>query len=314
MTRNVTITEDGEMVMGDEAPGTGNLAIIQGAEIDQQIATAKKYPRSLSKFVEATKGLVAMDESIAESCIYALPRAGKMIKGPSARFAEIIASQWGNARYGSRVVAESRKRVTSQGVFHDLERNIAVTVEIERNITDKSGKTLKEDMIAVTGNAAGSIAMRNAILKGIPRVFWQPIYDEAERVLLGNVKTLSSRREAAMLHLGQLGVTPERVFSALGIQGEEEISLGVLATLRAMIQAVKQETTTLEEQFPEIPKAGAQTLNQKLDKVQAKADSSVTESDATSSSGDTPEPTESAPAEQTEANTTKRTTRARTID
>src|ERR1700754_457466 len=98
MSRNITIDEEtGEMVMAD-AP-MGNIAMIQGAEIDQQIATAKKYPRSLTKFVEQTKGLVAMDESIAESCIYALPRGGKMIKGPSARFAEIIASQWGNARY-----------------------------------------------------------------------------------------------------------------------------------------------------------------------------------------------------------------------
>jgi len=313
MTRNVTIDEEtGEMIMAD-APA-GNLAVIQGAEIDQQIATAKKYPRSLSKFVEATKGLVSMDEGIAESCIYALPRGGKMIKGPSARFAEIIASQWGNARYGSRVVAESRKRVTSQGVFHDLERNIAVTVEIERNIADKSGKTFKDDMIAVTGNAAGSIAMRNAILKGIPRVFWQPIYDEAERVLLGNVKTLSSRREAAMLHLGQMGVTPERVFSALGIQGEEEISLGILATLRAMIVAIKEENTTVEEQFPEIPKAGAKTLNEKLDKVQAQGDSHATESGNKAAEGNEPEPTESATTEQPEDAKPARAARTRTID
>lgn len=312
MSRNVTIDEEtGEMMMA-EAP-SGNLAVIQGAEIDQQIATAKKYPRSLTKFVEQTKGLVAMDEGIAESCIYALPRGGKMIKGPSARFAEIIASQWGNARFGSRTVAESRKRVTAQGVFHDLERNIAVTIEVERNITDKGGKTFKEDMIAVTGNAAGSIAMRNAILKGIPRVFWQPIYEEAERVLLGNVKTLSSRREAAMLHLGQLGVTPERVFSALGIEGEDDISLGKLALLRQMITAVKEENTTLEEQFPEVGKGGHQTLNEKLDTLPTEADSQATQGgEQAHPSADKPEPTEAqAQPEPTKPN---RATRGRSID
>ncbi len=312
MTRNVTIDEEtGEMFMAD-AP-MGNIAMIQGAEIDQQIATAKKYPRSLSKFVEQTKTLVSMDEGIAESCIYALPRAGKMIKGPSARFAEIVASQWGNCRFGSRTVAESRKRVTSQGVFHDLERNIAVTIEIERNITDKSGKTFKDDMIAVTGNAAGSIAMRNAILRGIPKVFWQPIYEEAERVLLGNVKTLSSRREAAMLHLGQMGVTPERVFAALAINGEEEISLGVLATLRQMIVAIKEENTTVEEQFPEVAKGGNQTLNEKLDKAKAEADSSATSSGNTATTDEAPEPTDETHQPETKT-TAKPSTRSRTID
>lgn len=313
MSRNVTIDEEtGEMIMA-EAP-VGNLAVIQGAEIDQQIATAKKYPRSLSKFVEQTKGLVTMSEEIAESCIYALKRGNKIIKGPSARFAEIIASQWGNARFGSRTVAESRKRITAQGVFHDLERNIAITIEVERNITDKEGRTFKEDMIAVTGNAAGSIAMRNAVLKGIPKVFWQPIYEEAERVLLGNVKTLSSRREAALNHLGVMGVTPERVFSALGINGEEEISLGLLATLRQMIVAIKDESTTVEEQFPEIPKAGAKTLNEKLDKVQAQGDSHATESGNKAAEGNEPEPTESATTEQPEDAKPARAARTRTID
>lgn len=56
--------------------------------------------------------------------------------------------------------------MTAQGVFHDLERNVAITYEVRRRIVDKNGRRYKPDMIGVTANAACSIALRNAILRG----------------------------------------------------------------------------------------------------------------------------------------------------
>ena len=70
----------------------GMVSMISRAEIDQQVSTAKKYPRSVKRFVDEATQMVTLNESIAQQCIYALPRDGKVVEGASARFAEIIAS------------------------------------------------------------------------------------------------------------------------------------------------------------------------------------------------------------------------------
>ncbi|MDV2922695.1 hypothetical protein, partial [Klebsiella pneumoniae] len=83
--------------------------------------------------------MVTLNEKVAGECIYALPRDGKTIEGPSARFAEVVASAWGNGRAGARVVSDQGEFVTAQGVFHDLQRNVAITYEVQRRITNKQG-------------------------------------------------------------------------------------------------------------------------------------------------------------------------------
>ena len=59
------------------------------AEVDQQVATARAMPRSISKAIQNINTLATLDEESAQECIYALPRGGKPIKGPSVRLAEI---------------------------------------------------------------------------------------------------------------------------------------------------------------------------------------------------------------------------------
>src|SRR4030065_695902 len=157
------------------------VSLVSRAEIDQQITTAKKYPRSLKRFRDEALQMVTLTEGIAKECIYALPRkdangSTKTIEGPSARFAEVIASAWGNCRAGARVVGESADFVTAQGGFYDLERNVAITYEVQRRITTSTGRRYSTDMIGVTANAACSIALRNAILKGVPKAFWSAVH------------------------------------------------------------------------------------------------------------------------------------------
>ncbi len=162
--------EDGREVSAMSVEG-GTVALLNRSEIDMQVATAHKFPRSIKRFRQEALQMVTLNESVAESCIYALPRSGKTIEGPSARFAEVVASAWGNCRAGARVVSDAGDFITAQGVFHDLERNVAITYEVQRRITDKNNRRFNADMIGVTGNAASSIALRNAILKGVPKAF-----------------------------------------------------------------------------------------------------------------------------------------------
>ncbi len=225
------------------------VSMISRAEIDQQIATAKKYPRSIKRFVDEATAMVTLNESIAQQCIYALPRDGKVVEGASARFAEIIASAWGNCRAGARVVNESGDFITAQGVFHDLERNVAITYEVQRRITNKSGKRFSADMIGVTGNAASSIALRNAILKGVPKAFWDSLYQKARAVVAGDIKTLANKRAEAIKQFQIYGVTEAQILAKLGREGVADIGIDDLVVLFGMLTAIRDGDTTPEQAF-----------------------------------------------------------------
>lgn len=241
-----SVIDEGREVMNVE--GT-TVALLNRSEIDMQIATAHKFPRSINRFRKEALAMVTLNEQIAESCIYALPRGDKTIEGPSARFAEVVASAWGNCRAGARVVSDQGDFITAQGVFHDLERNVAITYEVQRRITDRNGRRFNADMIAVTGNAASSIALRNAILKGVPKAFWDDMYQAARAVVMGDFSTLANRRADALKALVAFGVSQEQVFAKLGVSGTADITLDHLVTLRGLITAIKEGDTTPEQAF-----------------------------------------------------------------
>lgn len=248
------ITEDGEIIEASTALTTEQMSLAIGltkAEIDQQIATAHAFPRSIANASKKIFELVTIDEQAAEECNYALPRGGKPITGPSIRLAEIIAGQWGNCRVGARVVHVDRaeKYVEAEGVFHDLETNAATTARVRRRIVDRNGKLYNDDMIIVTGNAACSIAKRNAILAAVPKAVWRKSYEAALATIKGDIKTLSERRDKMLKAFSAFGVKPEMIFASLEVGGLEDIDLDHITTLTGMHAALKSGEATVEEMF-----------------------------------------------------------------
>lgn len=247
---NEIITNDGEVIEGF-GHGSSVAVQLQKAEIDQLITTARAFPRSMKRVQNAIMTMAILDEESAEECMYALPRGGKPIKGPSIRFAEILKQSFGNCRAGARVVDVDRVEmfVEAEGVFHDLETNASTTARVRRRISDKNGRIFKDDMIIVTGNAACSIAMRNAILAGVPKPLWRKAYDSVQATITGDITTLSENREKALKALAAFGVKPEQIFASLGRDGLEDINVEDIATLRGMYSALKNGEATVEEMF-----------------------------------------------------------------
>ena len=250
MSNETATIDDSDTV--ESLPTTTLAVSLATAEIDQQIATARARPRRLKRVVDNILSLATLDETSAEECVYALPRSGKAIKGPSVRLAEIVSSQYGNCRVGARVVHVDKfeKFVEAEGVFHDLESNTATTARVRRRISDSKGRLYNDDMIVVTGNAACSIAKRNAILGGVPKAIWRKAYEAVESVIAGDVKTLTERRDKAMKAFAAFGVTPERVFAAIDVSGLDDINLEHMTTLIGMHSALKSGESTVEEMFP----------------------------------------------------------------
>lgn len=233
------------------------VAYAQG-EIDIQITTAKKYPRKITEVAGDILSLTTLDRRTAEECNYALPRGGKPITGPSIRFAEIVMSQYGNCRAGAQVIHIDRenKVIVAEGVFHDLEKNTATRKTVQRRIVDKNGKLFNDDMIVVTGNAACSIALRNAILGAVPKSLWWKAYEAALNVVKGDIKTLAERRFNAIKEFALFGIKPDQVYIALDVAGQDDVALEHLPILAGMLGALKSGEATVEEMFPPKPKPG----------------------------------------------------------
>lgn len=224
------------------------LQAINRAEVDIQIATAKQYPREVHKALKTIETLATMDAETAEECFYVL-RRGNVIEGLSVRMAEIIAGAWGNMRVQTRIIGNDGKTITAQGVCHDLENNLAVSVEVKRRITDKNGKTYNDDMQVVTGNAASAIAFRNAVLKVVPKAVTKRIIEQVKKVSLGQAIDLETRRQNCIASYQKAGVTLEMIYSLFDINSTEDIDAEVLFQLSGMWNAIKSGDTTVEEQF-----------------------------------------------------------------
>jgi hypothetical protein len=219
------------------------------AELDTQITTARAFPRSVQTAINDINQLATMNEQMAGECVYALPRAGKPLRGPSIRLAEIIAQCWGNCVSKTRIVSVDRisRTVTAEGIFHDLQTNSITEAQHTRRISTKEGRLFTDDMIAVTCNAAQSIARRNAILAGVPKVIWWQAFQQCEHVIAGDVTTLASKRESAVKAFAAFGLKPEQVFQVLDVKGEQDIGLDELVTLRSLYSSVKNGEITVEE-------------------------------------------------------------------
>lgn len=230
------------------------LQAINRAEIDIQIATAKQYPRDLNAVLNKIATYATMDRETAEDCFYVLRRKDRdgndsVIEGLSVRMAEIIAGAWGNIRVQARIIGNDGRQITAQAICHDLETNFAVSKEVKRSIVTKKGYTFSEDMQVVTGNAACSIAFRNAVLTVIPKAVTKRIINEVKQVALGQSIDLEQSRQNVIQYFAQLGVKQEDLFFYLGVKSVQEIDKQKIFELRATANAIKEGTTTIQECF-----------------------------------------------------------------
>jgi hypothetical protein len=229
------------------------LSVVESQEranIDMLIATAKKYPRDIAHVKRSMEAMATLDEDTAESCNYHLERNGKAIDGPSVRMAEIAVACYQNVRCGSRVISNDGKVITGQAFCHDLENNTFIAWETQRRITDKSGRTYGEDMQVVTGNAASAIAFRNAVFKIIPGALIKPVAEKARQVAVGDLRTLRERRTRALKKFASIGVRENQLLAFLDRASTELIDIADVEKLFGVFTAIKEGSTTVEEQFP----------------------------------------------------------------
>ncbi len=255
---NESQNKDTEIVVAHRA--------MEVAEIESQIATAKRYPRDIKVFKEKLMSMANLDQETAEGCYYALPRGGKAIDGPSVRLAEIALACYQNCVAEADVLTEDDKFVYAMGQCRDLENNIAVRIKVRRRITDKEGKRYNDDMIAVTANAACAIALRNAVFKIIPGAYIKPVFDKVKETAVGKAQSLANRRAEVISRLTKFGVTEERVLGVLSRRSVDEVTFDDVAKLIGLGTAIKDGDISVEAAFPDTFKEEWHKSNQNINK------------------------------------------------
>lgn len=226
------------------------LDAIERANVDSQIATAKQYPRNLKRAIDNSIAMATMDAQTAQQCGYALPRGGKPITGPSVHLAKLIVSNWGNIRAEAKVVQITDRQVVSRGTCWDLENNVATAFEVRRSIMGKYGR-FTDDMITVTGNAANSIAYRNAVFSVIPKAVTDKVYQAAQRCITGdlsNEEQLLQRRKKCLDYFkDEWDITEDEVVKLCGKQTVNQLKADEMALLLGITQSLRDGDTTVEE-------------------------------------------------------------------
>ena len=247
---------------------------LERANVDSQVATAKRYPRNIRRSIDNSMVMATMDAETAQSCGYALPRGGKPVTGPSVHLAKIIVSNWGNMRTEAKVVQITDKQIISRGTAWDLETNVASAFEVRRSIVDKKGNRFSDDMITVTGNAANSIAYRNAVFAVIPKAVVDKVYKAAQKAITGDLsdeEKLLKRRSEAINYFNDIwGISEEEVIKLCGKQTVNQIRAEEIALLLGMAQSLKDGDTTVEELMKPI-RESKEAKAEKLNKAVAKA-------------------------------------------
>jgi hypothetical protein len=241
--------------------------IVNRTELDVQISTAKAYPRDIDRSMAEAMSIIMSDSETAENCIYSLPRGKQNIEGPSVRLAEIIAYSWGNIHAATRVVGNDGKAIIAEGVAWDLEKNVKNISEVRRSILTKDQKTFSYDMQIVSGNAAASIALRNAIFRVIPKHIINKLYEAAVKTAIGDQKSLPVVRIKAITHFEKRGISKDTIFSYFGVSSIEELTKEHITTLIGKHNAIKDGQLRIDEAFLKVEveyQSESDDLNKKL--------------------------------------------------
>lgn len=260
-----TATQEPEIIDIDDAleiavPSSAE-ALVRG-EIDIQIATAKRYPRSLEMFQKRAIAMATLDEETAESCIYRRPVGKKknakgkweeeFAEGMSIRMAEIVGACYGNLRVYSTLIEQTPQTVRGRGMAIDLETNFASSSEVIESTLKQDGSPYSPRMRIVVAKATLAKARRDATFQVVPKALAKPIETAVRKVLLGDEKTLEKRRAAVMAWVNKLGIDVARVWAAIGIHGPADLGPEQLLTLTGIRTAIKDNETTIDDAFPEL--------------------------------------------------------------
>lgn len=277
--------------------GSGVMAQVaqtrQAAEIQAAMVIAQKFPRdtmrSYSRIMEDCKR-----KTLAEKSVYAYPRGGTTVTGPSIRLAECLARAWGNMDFG---ITELERKPAMGNIPGESDNDLLLRLGNKHQINNsfhspsfsrqifklENGQKKKiqeqltdeRDIYEMIANQ-GARRLRACILKMIPVDIVESAVDQCEKTMEGGNGPLIDRVRAVVLAFQAYAVTQEMIEKRLGHK-IEATSEAELVKLKSIGNSLKDGAASREDFF-ELPqtdeaKAEAAPLNptEAIDPVADKA-------------------------------------------
>lgn len=222
------------------------------SEIQGMMVVAKRFPRDqMAAYNRIMKS--CQRKALAEQAVYAYPRGGQTVTGPSIRLAEALAQNWGNLDFGVLELEQRDGESVMMAYCLDLETNVrqAKTFVVKHERDTKQGrKTLTDnrDIYEMVANQ-GARRVRACILGVIPGDIVDGALDECDKTLKGQTKEpLVDRVRAMASAFDALGVNQEMLEGRLAHKLESCIEPELL-TLRKIYTSIKDGASKREDWF-----------------------------------------------------------------
>lgn len=238
-----TQTEESGLIASTEARAV--------AEVQSSYVIAKKFPRnqheSYMAILDACKR-----PFLAEQSMYAYPRGGTLVTGPSIRLAEAMAQAWGNIDCGVREISQVAGVSVAEAYAIDLQTNSRVTKTFHvPHVRDtKRGRvTLKDarDIYEMVANQ-GARRLRACILAILPGDVVEAAVNQCKKTMETGELPMADRIRAMVAKFDELGVKVEHLEKRLGHSLAATIPQEIV-TLGAIYKGIKDGFSSREDFF-----------------------------------------------------------------
>jgi hypothetical protein len=224
------------------------------AEVQAAMLVARMNPRdetmAYQRIMQACKR-----KSFADQAMYAYPRGGKVVTGPSIRMAEVCARAWGNMTYGLREISRTQGESEIEAFAWDLESNTRVTRGFKvRHIRDRSDSkggnaqlTGERDIYELVANM-GQRRVRACILEIIPGDIVEAAEDQCKKTIEKGEKPIEDRIRDMVVAFTEFGVSKDMIEAFLGHKLEATIG-PELVRLTQVYRSLKDGMAKREDFF-----------------------------------------------------------------
>lgn len=220
-------------------------------EVQASFVIAQKFPRSeqqcYTEIINSCKR-----PFLAAQAMYAYPRGGTIVTGPSIRLAESMAQSWKHLDFGIEELSQSNGVSVAKAFCIDLQNNTRSTktfyVKHERH-TKNGIKKLNDprEIYELVANQ-GARRLRACILAIIPGDIIEAAVDQCKKTIESSDIPISDQIRRMVLAFDDLGVKVEHLEKRLGHNLDAVIPAEIV-TLKGVYKSIKDGMASREDFF-----------------------------------------------------------------
>lgn len=255
---------------GAPAQERGAGAMVQADRAQQEIQAAMTVAAAKPRDAMRAMDRILQDCSrptVAEIGLYAYPKGGETVSGPSIRLAELIAQRWGNLWCGVTELQQDHDKTVAMAWAWDLETNArderTFTVPHWRH-TRRGGYRIEDprEIYELVANY-GARRKRAAIQTVVPREVFDAASEQVERTLAENVSVDADAISKTVQAFAEYGVSQDQLVRYIGHRLDTMIT-AEMVRLRKVYASIRDGFAAPGDFFPEPePPSGGSDNGQK---------------------------------------------------